>query len=244
MHPADWQITMKNFTLVSFSNSPKCICNSLGRSVLLVSLTLLGACSNSLVVDGQFPQPLVKKLPLTLGVHYDQAFSQYTYVEKSEDRSKWTIENGKAQTELFDIVLPGMFERVVPLDQLPGVALADSDGSVAPGIDLVLSPLVDEFQYAMPRETKINVFEIWIKYNMRVYNADGQLIADWIMSSYGKTPTAFMKSKEEALNQAVVMAVRDIGARMSLTFQRVPEIRAWLEQHNKTMINNTRAPQT
>lgn len=254
----------------------------------------LAGCSNSLVVEGQFPSPMVDKLPLSLGVHYEDEFRQYVYEEKSEDRSKWTIDSGKAQIELFNTILPAMFNEVVMVDELPGVAQAfeateafeatpeedtgitddaETETDASPleetesttrsslaenkdtppmvaelaaadtdkPVDLYISPRVDEFQYAMPRETKVNVFEIWIKYNMRVYDSEGQLIADWIMSAYGKTPTAFMKSKEEALNEAVIMALRDIGASLSLGFSRVPEIRAWLEQHNKTMITGSEA---
>jgi len=223
----------------------------------LASALWLAGCSNSLVVEGQFPSPMVDKLPLSLGVHYEDGFRKYVYEEKSEDRSKWTIDSGKAQIELFNTILPAMFNKVVMVDKLPEIAITEATDPIdevelppaasAPQepalseVDLYISPRVDEFQYAMPRETKVNVFEIWIKYNMRVYNSEGQLIADWIMSAYGKTPTAFMKSKEEALNEAVVMALRDIGASLSLGFSRVPEIRAWLEQHNKTMITGSEA---
>lgn len=305
---------------------------TLKYGLAIASCLLAVGCSNSLVVEGQFPSPMIDKLPLTLGVHYEDEFRQYVYEEKSEDRTKWTIDSGQAQTQLFNTVLPKMFEKVVMIDAIPGQLVAEetvaetdtaagastgqephpakADGvgqpeeatpeeagtaasdadtpwdevplattkppvsapeaeradnqpeapvtqetdhpTKAPAkpannidysqFDLLLSPRVDEFQYAMPRETKVNVFEIWIKYNMRVYTNDGQLIADWIMSAYGKTPTAFMKSKEEALNEAVIMALRDIGASLSLGFSRVPEIRAWLEQHNKSMINSGEAP--
>ncbi len=298
----------------------------------IASCLLAVGCSNSLVVEGQFPGPMIDKLPLTLGVHYEDEFRQYVYEEKSDDRTKWTIDSGQAQTQLFNTVLPKMFEKVVMVDAIPGLPMAEEtsvdtdtaddasesqesppeaeDGAAQPEaanpeevdsaasdddkpwdevplattepqasgpeadqadnqsevpvtqdtdhktqppaapasnidysqFDLLLSPRVDEFQYSMPRETKVNVFEIWIKYNMRVYSNDGQLIADWIMSAYGKTPTAFMKSKEEALNEAVIMALRDIGASLSLGFSRVPEIRAWLEQHNKSMISSSETP--
>ncbi|TQV84826.1 hypothetical protein FKG94_03695 [Exilibacterium tricleocarpae] len=190
-------------------------------------LLLLGGCTNTLVVQGEFPSPQVNQLPITLAVHYDEAFRGHTYEEKSKDRSKWVITSGPAQMQLFNRVLPQMFEAVVEVSEIPP---AEAE------VDLILAPAIKEFQYAVPRETKVNVFEVWIKFNMQVFDKNGELIADWILPAYGKTPTAFLKSKEEAMNEAVVVALRDIGASLSLGFTRVPEIRAWLEQHQRAML--------
>ena len=41
---------------------------------------------------------------------------------------------------------------------------------------------------------------------------DIQAFADWTLSAYGKTPTAFMQSDIDAVNLAAVMALRDAGA--------------------------------
>ncbi len=198
-------------------------------TLLLAALGLLGGCTNTLVVQGKFPSPQIQKLPITLAVHYDQDFRQHTYEEKSKDRAKWVITSGPAQVELFNAVLPEMFTEVVEIEEIP-TAAGDT------GFDLILAPAISEFQYAVPRETKVNVFEVWIKFNMRVFDNNGVLIADWILPAYGKTPTAFLKSKEEAMNEAVVVALRDIGASLSLGFTRVPEIRAWLEQYQRAAL--------
>ena len=84
-----------------------------------------------------------------------------------------------------------------------------------------------------PEETKIKMYEVWIKYNMKVYDARGSLLADWIITAYGKTPTEFMKSDKTALNEALIIAVRDVGAGLSLRFRHVPEIQAWMGQRGK-----------
>jgi hypothetical protein len=194
------------------------------KILLMLSLLILAACKSSLVVKGNFPKPMVDKLPHTLGVYYEPEFANYVYTEKSGDRSSWEINTGPAQVAMLSNLLPGMFEHVIPLSNLP------NEGSTS-SADLIFSPRIDSFQYAMPRETKINVYEIWIKYNMRVYNSEGQLLADWLMSAYGKTPTAFMKGKEDAVNEAAIMALRDMGASLSLRFAEIPEIKAWLADH-------------
>lgn len=189
----------------------------------MLCLLMLSGCTSTLLVEGDFPSPLVDKVPLSVGVHYAPEFKQYEYVEQAEDRSKWIIIIGEAQREMFDTVLAGMFNRVTAITELPA-------GGSTGGMDVVISPLVDEFQYTLPQETKIKVYEIWLKYNVRVYHPDGSLLADWILTAYGKTPEGFMQSDESALNQAVVVALRDAGANLSLNFTRVPEIRAWLQE--------------
>ncbi|MEJ2417586.1 MAG: hypothetical protein P8Y45_11785 [Exilibacterium sp.] len=195
--------------------------------VLLVSALLgLVGCTNSLVVEGKFPPPHVDKVPLTMGVLYPDEFRRYTYKEESSDRSKWVIASGDAQVQLFSTVLSSMFEQLVVVETIPPESPENPP-------DLILSPSINEFQYAVPRETKVNVFEVWIKFNLRVYDQEGELVADWILPAYGKTPSAFLKSKEEAMNEAVVVALRDIGASLSLGFSHVPEIKAWLEQQQQ-----------
>ncbi|MDP2562583.1 hypothetical protein [Psychrobium sp. 1_MG-2023] len=182
----------------------------------------LSGCTSTINVSGHFPSPIVDPLPLTMGVVYKPAFKQYNYVENNEKRQQWQIEIGDAQQALFNTVLPAMFKEVV--------TLADQADEASKKTDLVFEPTLEEFQYNMPRETNVNMFEVWMKYNMKVYNKEGRLIADWILTAYGKTPTAFMKSEESALNEALIIALRDAGAGFSLRFGHVPEINSWLSQ--------------
>lgn len=193
----------------------------------LASVLVLSGCTHTLLVDGRFPSPLVGTMPYTLGVHYPDEFKDYRYVEKSDDRAKWIIDMGEAQTDMFSTVLPGMFNEVRVLDALPSEA---QPGNRSGAVDIVIKPTMEELQYTLPSETKIKVYEIWLKYNVQVFDPQGGLIADWILTAYGKTPSGFMQSDEAALNQAIVVALRDAGANLSLNFGKVPEVRAWLAQ--------------
>lgn len=96
------------------------------------------------------------------------------------------------------------------------------------GVDAIFAPLIEEFQLALPSKTKLDVYEVWIKYNMRLMAADGEYIADWVLTSYGKTPTESMRSAESAINDAAVVALRDLASSFSLSFTQVPEVRDWL----------------
>jgi hypothetical protein len=195
--------------------------------ISLLASVFISGCSNNLLVSGDFPSPLIDSDPHTLGVFYDEEFLNYTYQEKSEERSKWTIEQGAAQRQLFNTILSKLFHTSVELPQWPLAGESDLD----PAVDLVLQPKVSAFQYSTPRETKFKIYEVWIKYNLSAFDREGQLVADWLVTAYGKTPTAFMKSDEDAMNAAIVVALRDLGANLSLGTLRVPELRAWLENN-------------
>lgn len=196
---------------------------------LVIILLLLTSCASNLTVEGNFPSPLVKQLPYNVAVFYDQDFSEYSYVEQSENRTEWTINIGSAQVALFNTILPSLFTQVVQLQSLQ-VPLAQ------PNVDLIIQPILTDFQYNVPRETKVEMYEVWMKYNVRVLEPDGELVADWIMSAYGKTPSGFIKSSESALNDAMNVALRDAGANLSLTFVHVPEIKAWMSRQQATRL--------
>ncbi len=208
---------------------------TMAKMTLIAMTVIVCGCTNSLKVKGEFPAPLITSLPQTLGVIYDQEFRNYVYSEENEDRSKWIIDSGPAQVALFNQVLPELFSQVQELQSLPTPASPATT-------DLVLYPKLQEFQYSVPRETRFKIFEVWMKYNLSVYDHQGVLIADYIVTAYGKTPTAFMQSNEEAMNAAVVIALRDLGANISLSTKRVPEIKSWLEQHPPTGLQA--APET
>jgi len=197
--------------------------NSLKLFIFTLILVSFTGCKSTLTVKGQFPTPVVNKLPYTLGVIYDNDFKDYEYTEKDTKRDKWEIEVGEAQLKLFNTVLPAMFTDVV--------SVPDINNKENSSIDIFFKPRVDELQYNVPAETKLNMFEVWIKYNMKVYDNKGLLLADWILTAYGKTPTAFMQSQESALNEAMVIALRDAGAGLTLKFSHIPEINNWLKKH-------------
>ena len=197
---------------------------------LTVTLTLLlGACANNVVVHGTFPTPVLEKLPYTLGVYYDPEFRNHEFYDKATVREEtdWLVKTGEAQVQMYNTLLPGMFEKIVMLNDLPR---RDRVEAVAEEqVDAVLVPHVAELQYSIPNHTKINVFEIWMRYRYELYAPDGELLADWTMTSYGKTPTAFLQSAEAAVNLAAVVALRDAGANFALNFTRVPEVKLWME---------------
>lgn len=193
---------------------------SIRRLQILAALALVcitAGCATQVTVKGDVPSPLSRPLPVTANLVLDDELTGYTYRE--EDGRKVTFAIGKAQADMFRTISKSLFASVRE---------TDTPVTAGEGRMLVLHPAVEEIQLATPYQTQLKVFEVWIRYNIRASDGNGNLLADWIMTAYGKTPTRFLGSDEDALNQAAIVALRDAGARLILEFPRIPEIRQWL----------------
>lgn len=192
-----------------------------------VLLALLGGCGPAQVdVEGSFPEPLLEPLPLTMGVWYSEEFAAHEFFDEAKSRSEssWIVKTGQAQVQMWDILLDGMFASLVHMKGEPG------PGQLNPVVDAVLIPHVEELQYAIPAHTNVKVYEIWMRYRFELVTTGGDTIGEWTMTSYGKTPTAFLQSDKAAVNLAAVMALRDAGANFATNFTRVPVVQDWLQQ--------------
>ncbi|MCA0894063.1 hypothetical protein [Microbulbifer agarilyticus] len=199
----------------------------MSRLFAILTMVLLTACAHTVSVDGQFPTPVGNQHPLTVGVFLSDDFRQFTYSENRDDRDEWNINTGRAQKNLFETVLGSMFRETISLSQYPS--------DLPQGLDLVIVPEVRELQFTMPRETRVNIFEVWIKYDMHAYNQRGDSVAEWVITAYGKTPTAFLKSQEAALAQAINVALRDAGATLYTGFAQVPELQAFIANKQRAL---------
>lgn len=185
-------------------------------------LLILTGCqqSMSLKVDSEIPSPVVSRMPVKMGVVYQDELRNFVYEEDSEDRPEWRIDSGASHLSLFRQILTSMFDEVTEVTTTNGDA----------GVQAVLRPSVAEMQFALPVETKTDFYEAWVKYDMELYDQDGNNIANWSVTGYGKSSTEFMKSRDKGLNAAVNQALRDAGARFALGFTKVADVSAWLEQ--------------
>jgi len=192
-------------------------------ALLLLNL-LLAACTTKVVqmqALGEFPRPLVEPLPVRVGVHFPPEFGTFTYKEKrpGPGGEDWTISIGPTQLQVFRELFGSMFSGVEELESAQG-----AHGNLA----AVIVPRVAEFQFALPSDTKAKVFEIWVKYDLGIQDANGGEIGHWQFTAYGKTPTAFLTSDEEAIRAATIVALRDAGASLVSGLERDPRLREWL----------------
>jgi hypothetical protein len=212
----------------------------LGRYLLVLCIALLGAgcAGKQVVVEGNFPTPLLDPLPVTLGIIYPSAFAQHEFFDEAKGRaeSDWLVKTGEAQVEFWDILFSGMFEDVVHIRDWETVQSRGAE------IDGVIIPAIAELQYTIPTHTNVKVYEIWMRYQFGLVDIsalhqqdDGALsfnqeqrLATWPITAYGKTPTTFLQTDEEAVNLAAVVALRDAGAHFITTFGANPQVATWL----------------
>lgn len=150
--------------------------------------------------------------------------------EPDEMRLKFRISLGEAQTNMVRSVFPGVFAQATMLES------TELDAMPA-DIDLFMVPSITKVQYTTPKKTRQNVYEVWLQYVFTIYDRNGDVVTRWRVPSYGKTPTAMMKSKESALQTATQMALRDCGAAFSTGFRQQPAVARWLQGREQ------RAPQ-
>jgi len=201
-------------------SSPPLRC--LRRAAVAGLLWLLGACANTLemTVAATVPQPVVTPLPVTMGVYYSEDFRTRVFLEDTEDRENWRIDTLEARLSLFDEVMPQMFENVREVPEPPAASEL--------AVDAILAPEFEEMQVALPDETRTDFYEAWIKYRIRLLEPEGDLIASWNVSGYGKQDKAgIFTSRESNLNAAIEHALRDIGAKLSLGFRHRQDVRRW-----------------
>ncbi len=200
----------------------RCCLSLPGSLTVIVLALLLNGCSNSvnLRTQSEVPTPLVSKIPLRLGLHFDEQFRDYVYEEDTEDRPEWRIDNSQSRLNLVEQVLSSMFENV---QTVSGIDTPD-----AGNVDAVISPQVEEMQLALPGETYTEFYEAWIKYNIRLYDPGGDLVAEWPVTGYGKATKGFLDSRDTGLNTAINEALRDIGAKLALKFPQAAPVKQWL----------------
>jgi hypothetical protein len=182
---------------------------------LIAALTLLSGCASSIVVKPNIPSPLVEKLPLNTSMIYSDSFKNYVYLENEKNRNAIkSIDFTEAQTTMFEQVF-GSLTNLVELTD--------------PAKNLSIEPEILDFQYSAPSETKLKQYEIWIKYRLKLRNADNARIADWTIKGYGKTSTGMLRSASSAFNSATNIALRDVGAQLSIRFPRQSVVKTLLD---------------
>jgi hypothetical protein len=83
--------------------------------------------------------------------------------------------------------------------------------------DALIEPGIDAFEFSVPNQSNTDAFAVWIRYRVKVFNADGKLVGNFPFSAYGKSLTTTMGGSD-ALQRAAVLAMRDAAALMIIRF--------------------------
>ncbi|MDH3507995.1 MAG: hypothetical protein OEQ25_12730 [Gammaproteobacteria bacterium] len=196
-------------------------------TVAVLGLFCLGGCASQVEVDAEFPRPLIEQLPLTVGIVLDETLTEYEHHEDIPEQITWTIRLGAANRVMLEQLLGTLF-MTVPVDAIP---TADTQSEH----DGVIKPELERFEFEVPVRGRDNFAEVWMQYRLKLYEPDGDLIVDWPVSGYGKSE--IMRDREGSLNEAAVVALREVGAAIATQFPSQPEVEYWLrERQNQVQV--------
>ena len=203
---------------------------------MLLTISLLSACANNVIVTGKIPAPLIERLPLQAKMVYSDEFKRYSYEEEEKGRGLRSIAFGEAQITLFDSIF-GALLTLVNSESIEPELLAKR-------LDMTITPTLLDFQYSAPRETRQNIYEIWLKYRLQVSGINDEEVADFVIKGYGKTPTALLKSADEAFYSATNIALRDAGAQIAIGFATQPLIEDYIKTRMVAQTSSSSISQT
>ncbi len=201
------------------------------RFVALVTLAsftaaFLSGCGTSAKfrMDFTVPKPVISPLPVRMATYYPPQIRTHIYEEKIENHGDFRIDMTGAHEVLFSTVFDSLFEQYVEVenfDEVPG----DMHG--------IISPSVQEVQITLPQQTRSDYYEVWIRYQLQLWDRTGQLIHSWPLAAYGKAnknnyPT-LSRASAAALHDATEFALRDAAASMSFYFAKEPQVQSWID---------------
>jgi hypothetical protein len=186
-------------------------------AAVAVSACLVGCGSSQVIVEATFPAPLIDPLPLRMGIIIPDELYNYIYTEDIPEQSLWTIALGDANVAMLEPLFKGMFRETQNVEAIP---------VVAGGLDGVIEPTLEKFEFDVPIGERDEFVEVWMQYQITVYEPDGATVLQWPVSGYGKSE--LLRNQEDAVQRAAIVAMREAGATISTKFSEQPQIKEWL----------------
>jgi len=177
----------------------------LNSTLIAISCAVISACSGARVqlADPTIPEPLIDQLQIKVAARYPENFQHFVHEERVIGKEKWTIDLGRSNTLLFNQLFGSMFSDYQVIE--------DGTDPSELGVDAFIEPAIDAFEFSVPAQSQTEEFAVWIRYRIKIFDADGNQMANWPISAYGKSQTTMFGS-DAALRRAAVLAMRDAAA--------------------------------
>jgi hypothetical protein len=189
----------------------------------LLTLGLLVGCGSTVTLDmPTIPEPLINKIPASVGLRMPADFDNYVHDEDILGREHWTINLGSSNAALLKQLFNYMFDQVT--------VLSSADDPSKLSIDVLIEPSIDAFEFSVPNQSKTESFAVWIRYRIKVFDRAGTEVANWPVSAYGKSQTASV-SGSQALQRAAILAMRDAAALMIMKLDEATGISRLAAEH-------------
>jgi len=210
-------------------------------------LVTSGGCSKSLTIESEFPPPLIEPINLKVGVRYPEIRADYVETDESPSRAEWDIVLANANMRMFDTLFAGMFTEVRLIDHpeepsantstdklepdfsVPFAELHDADGNAVfisdtSGLNAIIEPVLEDLEVSMPAQSGTELYGVWLKYTLRVYSPEGELITAWPVTGIGQVGKNSLTAAGP-VRAAAIMAMRDAAANIVIGFSNEPMLK-------------------
>jgi hypothetical protein len=154
-----------------------------------------------------------------MGIIIPDELYNFIYTEDIPDQSLWTIALGDANVAMLAPIFKVMFRETRDVESL---ALVTGDST----LDGVIEPKLEKFEFDVPTGERDEFVEVWLQYQITVYEPDGGTVIQWPVSGYGKSE--LIRDAEDAVQRAAVVAMREAGATIATKFSEQPQVKTWL----------------
>jgi len=196
----------------------------------VLSAVLMAGCGANVTLDPvTIPAPLIDPMPLSVAIRIPVEFENYVHEDEVLGREKWRIDLGRSNAALFSQLFKFMFDDVT--------VIGPDDDAATLGVDALVEPSIDAFEFSVPSQSKTESYAVWIRYRLKIYDSAGDMYANWPLSAYGKSEQ-FGLTGDEPLKRAAILAMRDAAALMIMNLDKATAISA-LKDRPATAVAST-----
>jgi hypothetical protein len=201
-------------------------------TLLILAATLtLASCTTNVVVEGTVPTPLVRKVPVNVGVFYGENFKNFQHTEDLDTEGTFKINLGDQNLTFFQNLMTSMFDQVQILNDPEPMSAKEA------GLDAIVIPKIEKYGFLTPGLSGLKFFSASIHYRITMMDTEGNQLADWTVVGYGKGEGGVFSS-DDALGEATMLAIRDGGARISIGLPQQPKVAEWVATQGNSVNEN------
>ena len=167
---------------------------------------------------GDYPDPLIKPLPLNIGVYYALDFRTSNIIREKPQHGGptlvYNIELGKANSALFDYILSHVFENVTPFFELSDALKKQSN------LDVIIEPKLDEYDFGFTASTVY----VDIKYKVAFHFLNSEKVT-WVIEVNVNGPSNIFGLQVNPIKELTRSGMREVAARFMAGFCNQREIK-------------------
>ncbi len=160
--------------------------------------------------EGELPQALIVRTPAKVGVVVSTEMANYVHKE-SRASVDYEAELGPGHKHMVKQVFEQAFAEAQMFDSV-------DEARVAPGLLAIFEPRIEQFSFAMAKETGGVYCAVTIRYQILIYAPTGEHIDTLTLTGYGSGPAPQIGNGEEELSMAGYAAMRDAAAKFLTQF--------------------------